>query len=399
MTDDPRVPHAEVVVDLTAIRHNVATLARCAAGSQTMAVVKANGYGHGLVPTAWAAKAGGAQWLGTAVLAEALRLRSAGLPGRVLSWLAAPGEDYAAGIRGDIDLAAYATWQLAEIAAAAEEAGRPARVHLKVDTGLSRGGATAADWPDLLAAALQAQRVGTVEVVGIWSHLAYADEPGNPTIAAQQARFDDAVGVAERRGLAVELRHLANSAATLTVPDAHYELVRPGLSVYGLSPIPAEAGPDELGLRPAMSLRGRLSLVKEVPAGAGVSYGHAYITAQDTRLGLVPLGYADGIPRHASNTGPLLVGQSVRRVAGRVCMDQLVVDLGPRDPAQAGDEIWLWGDGSRGEPTAEDWAQAAGTISYEIVTRVSPRLPTTYLGWEDLGLSEDLVGREVSSGW
>lgn len=408
----PRVRHGEVIIDLLAIRDNVAVLAELAGSAETMAVVKANGYGHGLVPSAVAAKAGGATWLATAVLPEALRLRRAGVTGPVLCWLAAPGEDYDEAIRQDVDVSAYAVWQLREIVAAARRAGSPARVHLKVDTGLARGGATAADWPELVEAARRSAHDGEVEVIGIWSHFAYADDPGNPTITAQMREFEDAVAVAGAAGLRVPFRHLANSAATLTLPTAHYDMVRPGLSVYGLSPVPQVGGPADFGLRPAMSIRGRLSLVKAVAGGQGVSYGHTYTTSEPTRLGLVPLGYADGVPRHAGNTGPVLVGDHVRRLSGRVCMDQFVVDLGPSDPAQPGDEVWLFGDGSRGEPSAEDWAKAAGTISYEIVTRVSPRLPTAYVGAAEVGLealvSEDLeegghvgpgVGYRVDSGW
>jgi alanine racemase len=372
------VPHAEVVVDLGAIRDNVATLVAAAAPAATMAVVKADAYGHGLVPAARAARAGGAQWLGTAVLAEALALRAAGVDGRILAWLAAPGEDFSAGVAADVDVSAYAGWQVDEIAAAARATGRPARVHLKVDTGLGRGGAMPSDWPALVARSRQWESAGDVEVVGVWTHLAYADAPGHPTIAAQVAVFEQAVSAAEAGGLRPQVRHVANSAATLTLPSAHFDLVRPGLAVYGLSPIPEVAGPAQLGLRPAMTLQARVALVKDAPAGHGVSYGHTYHTSADTRLALVPLGYADGVPRHASGRGPVRVGGRTFPVAGRVCMDQLVLDVGDA-PVAPGDLAVLFGDGRGGEPTAEDWAQASGTISYEIVTRVSPRLPRRYL--------------------
>ncbi|MFZ5852099.1 MAG: alanine racemase [Actinomycetota bacterium] len=372
---------AEVEVDLDAIRANVAELARRAAPAGVMAVVKADGYGHGLLPSARAAVDGGATWLGVAVLEEALALRAAGLTVPVLSWLAGPGEDYPAALAAGVDVGVNAGWALAEVTAAAAAAGRPARVHLKVDTGLSRAGATPEDWPGLVAAATRAQQDGLVEVVGVWSHLAYADAPGHPTVARQLAVFDEAVGVARAAGLNPPLRHLANSAATLTLPAAHLDLVRPGLAVYGLSPVPDEAPPAAYGLRPAMTLRARLALVKRVPAGVGVSYGHAYTTPRATVLGLVPAGYADGVPRHAGGPdrpAPLLVGGARHQVAGRVCMDQFVVDLGQDSPAQAGDEVVLFGPGEQGEPTAQDWAEAAGTISYEIVTRLGPRLRRHY---------------------
>lgn len=388
MNETP-VPHGEVRVDLTAIRDNVAALNSRAGDAGLMAVVKADGYGHGLVPTARAARAGGASWLGTAVLTEALQLRRAGVDGRILAWLAAPGERWADAIAADVDVSVSAPWAVSEIAAAAAAAGRPARLHLKVDTGLGRAGSAVAAWPELVDAAAKAEADGRVSVVGLWSHFAIADAPRHPTVDEQRQVFDEAVELAESRGLRPEVRHLANSAATLTRPDTYYDLVRPGLAVYGLSPIPDQAGPYELGLRPAMSVRASLALVKRVPAGQGVSYGHAYVTERETSLGLVPLGYADGVPRHGSGGegapgAPVLAAGAVRRVAGRVCMDQFVVDLGDA-PAAAGDDVVLFGDGSAGEPTAEDWAQACGTISYEIVTRFAPRLPRTYVGAEEIG--------------
>lgn len=387
MTTTP-VPHAEVRVDLGAVCDNVAELHRRAGNAEVLAVVKADGYGHGLVPCARAALAGGATWLGTAVLAEALLLRAAGVPGRILAWLAAPGERWDDAIAADVDISAAAVWAVQEIAMAARTTGRVARLHLKVDSGLGRSGAMVPDWPALVDAALKAQADGVLEVVGLWSHFALADEPGHPTIDRQLRVFREAVAYAEARGVSPQFRHLANSAATLTRPDTYFDLVRPGLSVYGLSPIPQYSTSAELGLRPAMSVRTRLALVKRVPAGQGVSYGHAYVTSRETSLGLVPLGYADGVPRHGSSEegrpgAPVLAAGKVRPVAGRVCMDQFVVDVGD-DAAVAGDEAVLFGDGSGGEPTAQDWAEACGTISYEIVTRFGPRLPRTYVGAEGI---------------
>lgn len=372
-------PRAEAVIDLDAIRDNVAALAARVEGRPVMAVVKADGYGHGLVESARAARDGGASWLGVAVAEEALALRAAGDRGRILSWLAAPGEPWAAVIAADVDISAYSTAQLAEISAAAAECGRTAAVQLKVDSGLGRGGATSADWPQLVAAARRAELDGLVRVTGVWSHFAYADEPEHPTIGAQEKQFDAAVDVAESAGLRPELRHLANSAATLTRPSAWHDLVRPGLAVYGLSPVPGTAAPADLGLRPAMTLRARLALVKRVPAGHGVSYGHAYTTPRETTLGLVPLGYADGVPRHGSEVGPVQVAGRRRSVAGRVCMDQFVVDV-EDDPVEAGDDVVVFGPGRDGEPTAQDWADAVGTISYEIVTRLGTRVPRRFVG-------------------
>jgi alanine racemase len=384
------VQHAAVEIDLRAVRDNVAELRRRAGNAEVLAVVKADAYGHGLIPSARAALAGGATWLGTAVLTEALQLRAAGVQGRILAWLAAPRERWGDAIEADVDVSAAATWAVDEIAAAARDVGRPARLHLKIDSGLGRSGATVSDWPSLVDTALKAEAEGVVEVVGLWSHFAIADDPTHPTVARQLAVFQEAVEFAEARGVSPQVRHLANSAATLMLPNTHFDLVRPGLAVYGLSPVPDLAGPAELGLRPVMSVRARLVLVKFVDAGQGVSYGHAYVTDRRTALGLVPLGYGDGVPRHGSSGegrrgAPVLAAGRIRPVAGRVCMDQFVIDLGD-DIAHAGDEVVLFGDGGTGEPTAQEWAEACDTISYEIVTRFGPRLPRNYLGAEEIGM-------------
>ncbi len=372
----------EVVVDLGAIRANTAELVRRAGPAQLMAVVKADAYGHGLVPSARAALAGGATWLGVAQLGEALALRAAGISAPVLAWLYAPGQALDEVVAAGVDVSVSAPWALDAAAAAARRTGAAARLHLKVDTGLGRNGSTTAEWPALVSAALEAQDRGGVEVVGVWSHFALADDPDHPTVRAQEEVFADAVATGERLGAEWQLRHLANSAATLTNPGAHLDLVRPGIAVYGISPVPHLGDAASFGLRPAMTLRAPLALVKDVGAGQGVSYAHAYTTAAPTRLGLVPLGYADGVPRSAGGAGPVAVAGGVTRVAGRVCMDQFVVDLaglpGAADAA-AGDPVVLFGDGLDGGPTAEDWARAAGTIAYEVVTRVSPRLPRRYL--------------------
>ncbi|MFI5492616.1 alanine racemase [Actinoplanes sp. NPDC051859] len=367
---------AEVRIDLDAIRDNVAML-RTGTTAEVMAAVKADGYGHGMLPAARAALAGGATWLGVATLDEALILRRAGIVAPVLAWLHAPGMPLHEGVEADVDLNAGSLGQLNEVIAAARHARRAARVHLKIDTGLSRGGATSADWSALVEAAAKAQAGGDLEVIGIWSHFACADLPGHETIDDQLAGFEEALAVAERFGVQPRYRHIANSAAMLTRPDTHYNLVRPGVAVYGLSPLP---GPPPPGLRPAMTARARVALTKRVPAGQGVSYGHTYHTARETTLALVPLGYGDGVPRHASNVGPVLLGGAVRRIAGRVSMDQFVLDCGD-DPIAVGDVAVLFGSGDAGEPTATDWAEATGTINYEIVTRFGgSRVPRVYVG-------------------
>lgn len=392
MTDGARLGAvsypARAVVDLAAVRANVRSLAAHAPTAQVMGVVKADGYGHGLLPTASAAIAGGATWLGAAQMDEALALRRGGIVGpRVLTWLYAPGAPLRDALDADIDVSVSAPWALRELADAARAAGRPARAHLKVDTGLGRNGLTPDDLASLLPEVLRLRAEGAVEVVGLWSHLAFADEPEHPTVKLQAEVFADALRTVEGAGVTLEVRHLANSAATLTAPGMHYDLVRPGIAVYGLSPVPQLGGPEDFGLVPAMTLEAELANVKSVPGRHGVSYAHHYVTPGDTVLGLVPLGYADGIPRHASGTqerpgGPVRVGGRTLGVAGRVCMDQVVVDLGPGATERAGDRVELFGTGHDGGPTAQDWAEVAGTISYEIVTRVGARVPRVHVDSE-----------------
>ena len=375
----PAGASAWVSIDLDAIRDNVAELVRRAAPAQVLAVVKADAYGHGLVDSARAALAGGASWLGVAQLAEALRLREAGITAPLLTWLFAPGADIGGAIDADIEVTVGSMWSLDAVLAAVRERGAPARIQVKVDTGLGRGGILT-DWPQMVARLATAQAEGAVEVTGVWSHFAWADAPQHPTVRAQQVRFEEACDELARAGVRPPLRHLANSAATLTNPSAHFDLVRPGLAVYGLSPVPDLGDSAHFGLREAMRVTARLSVVKRAAAGQGVSYGHEYVTDRDTVLGLVPMGYADGIPRAAGGAGPMLVGGRRLTIAGRVCMDQVVLDLGPDFAGAAGDEVVVLGRAADGEPSAQDWAQAAGTINYEIVTRMSPRLPRVLLG-------------------
>lgn len=362
-------------MDLSAIRDNVRLLAGRAGGAEMMAVVKADAYGHGLVPVANACLEAGAARLGTAFVREALALRDAGITAPVMSWLITPGEPLDAALLADVDLSAGAPWVVDEIVAAAGRTGRTARVHLKIDTGISRGGATVADWPSLVEHALAARATGAVDIVGIWSHLACADIPGHPSIEAQLAAFDEALAVADKAGVPSDaVRHIANSAATVTLPQARYDMVRPGIAIYGLSPVP-ELG--DFGLRPAMTLTARLASVKRVAPGTGVSYGHLYVTDRQTTLGLVPLGYADGILRNGTNRAEVLAAGRRRRIVGRVCMDQFVVDLGD-DAAESGDEVILFGPGGHGEPTCQEWADSLGTITHEIVTRIGSRVPRVH---------------------
>ena len=265
----------------------------------------------------------------------------------------------------------------ASVSPAARATGIPARVHLKVDTGLSRAGATPADWPGLVDAAARAQSDGEIAVAGLWSHMAYADAPTHPTIGRQVRVFEEAVGIARAAGLTDARLHLANSAATVALPETWYDMVRPGVALYGLDPLGGD--PATHGLRPAMTVRAPIALTKRVPAGVGVSYGHTYFPDRETTLLLVPVGYADGVPRAAGNRAPVLAGGEQRTIAGRVCMDQFVLDVG--DAAVApGDPVVLWGPGDDGEPTAQQWADVLDTIHYELVTRVGGRFTRRYTG-------------------
>lgn len=388
---------ARAVVDLGAIRQNVQVLREAAHRAQVMAVVKADAYGHGLIPVAQAAIEAGATWLGTAQASEALRLRGAGITmsaARILTWLHSPGAPYADLIKAHVDVSAASIKALDEIAAAAAAVGMPAYVHVKVDTGLGRNGVMPTDLPAFAERAAEHIDSGNIIIEGIWSHLAYADDIGHPTISRQRDIFDLDYQIMLDAGVLPKYRHIANSAATLLNPEMHFDIVRPGISVYGYSPVPTITPPSEFGLTPAMTLQASIANIKHVPANTGVSYSHKYHTSQPTTLGIVPLGYADGIPRQASGSdekpgGPVLVGsggyERLDHVAGRVCMDQFVLDLGPHAHEHVGDTVTLFGAsdglafGSR-IPNAEDWAEAADTISYEIITRLGVRIPRVYLG-------------------
>ncbi|MGN6761243.1 MAG: alanine racemase [Leifsonia sp.] len=366
----------ERVVDLDAVTANVVRLRELVGTPHVMVVVKADAYGHGAVECARAALAGGADWLGVADIAEGLALREAGIAAPVLAWLHDPDEDFAAAFGAGIYLGIW--WGAQWVGAAGGAAGeRPVFLQLKVETGLSRNGIAESDWEAVFARARELETAGRVVVRGIFSHVSNASPEDD---RAAVAVFERALERAGSAGLAPELRHLAASAAALSLPEARYDLVRLGIAAYGLSPFGrSAASAAELGLRPAMTLRGRVAAVRRVPAGTGVSYDYTYRTEKETTLVLVPLGYAEGIPRHASNAAPVSIGGRTFRVSGRVAMDQFVVDVGDLEVA-VGDEVVLFGDPATGVPSADDWAEAAGTINYEIVTRLGGRLERTFLG-------------------
>ncbi len=366
---------AEAVIDLAALRANLDYLCGSAVGGPEVArmvVVKADAYGHGAIEVARVARDAGIPWLGVALPSEALQLRAAGDTGRILAWLYAPGDaDLAACVAADVDLSAGSLGMLKDVAEAAESSGRVARVHLKVDTGLGRGGCMPDAWADLVAAAVASPHI---EVVGVWSHLASADIPDAMETDDQVAAFEDALAAAERAGVRPEVRHLASSGAALSRLDTRYDLVRLGIATYGVPPGPAI---DMGALRPVMTLRATVAATKRVPAGHGVSYGLTWRAPQATTLALVPLGHGDGLPRTARGAH-VFVGGEQRPIVGRIAMDQVVVDVGDA-PVAAGDEVIVWGEGHNGEPTVSDWAAWDDTIGYEIVTRLGSRVPRRYV--------------------
>lgn len=364
---------ASAVIDHAAIASNLGVIRAAAGSADVMAVVKADAYGHGMVPVARTARACGIDWLGVAFPVEALRLRAAGDRGRILAWLYAPqDDDITACIAQGVDLSVGSLAMLEQVVGAARLAGVRARVQAKADTGLSRNGAVAADWPALVGALAAAQAAGHIEVVGVWSHLANADVRGCPSVTEQQQAFDQAVDAMTAAGLEPQLRHLANSPATFLAPSTHYDLVRCGITSYGVSP--AEPGlPAQLGLRAAMTLTARVAMVKVIPAGQAVSYGRTWTASAPTRVALVPLGYADGIPRSAAGA-EVRIGSARHPVVGRVAMDQFVVAIGDDEPVREGDLVTVFGDAGTGAPTADDWGAASGSIGYEIVTRIGERV-------------------------
>lgn len=396
---------SSAVVDLAAIKHNLSVLRAAAPDALQLATVKANAYGHGLVPVALAALDGGADWLGVAQLAEAFALRrgldEAGVAradAPILAWISTSSSDFAAAIEADIDLSVSWTWVLADICAAARAVGRPARVHVKIDTGMSRAGSTLADLPALASALRMAADDGLVDIVGAWSHMSRADDPseaGNASTASHVRIFEEGLAILADAGITPRIRHLSATSGILWHPEAHYDMVRVGIGLYGLSPDPAVATAEELGLIPALELSAPLTSVKVIEEGTPASYGGTWVAPTRRWIGLVPLGYGDGIFRAASNKARVVVrseaGLLNAPLVGRVCMDQFMVDLGQAEgspgtptarsgqaPAAPGDTAILLGSGAFGEPLADDWAQAAGTINYEIVTNLGAHIPRIY---------------------
>lgn len=358
---------AEARIDLNNLAFNIAHL-KSTNKTALMAVVKAEAYGHGLLAVGLSAEKAGADWLGVALLEEAIKLRTHGVGIPILAWLVSPGSDFKAAVDHDIDVA------VASIAAFNEIAQLPnkPRIHIEVDTGMTRGGFLD-EWQEFLL-----QDFSTVNVIGVFSHFARADEPGEKQNDEQLQRFNAMVSDLATVGINPPIKHLSNSAATLKNPAAHFDLVRTGISLYGLSPDVLTLGSSkQLSLKPVMQVRAKLYLVKSVPAGSPVGYGAIAHTTMQTKLGVVAMGYADGIPRIAQGAGVFINGQRAP-IIGRISMDQFVVDLGADSTVVSGDWVIIFGDGSHGEYTADDWGTASLSINYEIVTRIGPRVSRIY---------------------
>lgn len=365
----------EAVIDLDALTQNVRHLVQTIDVDHVLIVVKADAYGHGMIPCAKAAVNGGATWLGVADVDEAMALRTAGIVVPILAWLHAPDETFVPAIAKDITLGLSSVAQLEAAARAATQTDRQARVHLKLDTGLSRNGASALEWPEFFAKALELEQAGSIVVEGIFSHLSNTSEADDD---AAGDVFDAGVVLARKTGLKPTLIHLAASSTALSNPKVRYNMVRLGITAYGVSPFTSRT-PAELGLTPVMTLRSRVIASRWVEAGVGISYDYTSRTTARSHLALIPLGYAEGIPRQASNRGPIVIGNQRYVVAGRVAMDQFIVNTGDTE-VPVGTEVVIFGDPQFGHPSVQDWAEAADTIGYEIVTRIGGRVQRRFVG-------------------
>jgi alanine racemase len=368
---------ASAEINLSAIKQNFKAI-KSRTTADVLAVVKADAYGHGLIPVSKALEEAGADWFGTALLEEAINLRKAGILKPIISWLTPLGEDFKSAIDLDIDLGIPSLDLLNEVIKTASSTGKTARIHLEIDTGMSRSGVLS-EWDQLIKSVLVGVNLKQLKVIGIWSHFARADEPDELMNQEQLSLFEEKVNQAKAAGINAQFVHIANSAALFTNKSAHKNIIRSGIALFGLSPDVKTIGDSSsLGLKPAMKLKAKLNLVKEVKAGASVGYGGTVVLKSDTKLGVVALGYADGIPRNTNNLAGVFVDKKRAPIIGRVSMDQFVVDLGITSSAKTGDEVIVFGDGSDGEYTVDEWAKAANTINYEIITRIGPRVPRIY---------------------
>lgn len=362
----------EIQVDLEAIAQNYKTLKKLVSG-QVMAIVKANAFGHGAIEVAKKLDSIGVDYLGTADLEEAILLRESGVRAKLFAWLHGSHTDFVHGINDDIEIGLSTVLGLEKVGEAAKQTGMKAVIHLKIDTGLGRSGAVPSDWPEVVAKALELQKLGLIELKGVFSHLSGTSEEDD----LDQVRvFNEQIAIAEGLGAKFELRHMAASLGTLRYPQAHFDAVRVGLALYGHDPNPSTKALD-YGLRPAMRVVSEVVQLKRVPAGHGVSYGYLYRAEKETTLALVPFGYAEGLPRIATGKAEVMLRGKRYLIRARIAMDQFVIDIGD-DECEIGDEVVIIGDASKGEPTAEELAIASGTINYEIVTRLGGRARRVY---------------------
>ena len=378
-------PMRVLEIDLDAVAANLATMRSRSGGAKVMGVVKADASGHGMFEVARRLEAESVDFLGVADIAEALELRAAGIGTSILAWLHAPHETFESAISAEIDLGVATTAQLEAIASAAAELGKTARVHLKVDTGLSRNGAHLRDWPELVADAHELAVLGRIQVVALFSHLSSTSTEDD---LAQIERFNQAVDVARAAGLHFEIRHMMASDGALKYAQAHFEMIRIGLALYGLSPF-TDRKAEEFGLVPAMTAKSFVVQVKRAEAGEGVSYGYLHRTVESTNLALVPVGYAEGLPRAASGKAYVQVAGQTHRIQSRIAMDQFVIDVGQQS-VEIGDEVVLFGDPSKGQISVDDLAAAADTINYEIVTRMGGRFVREFFGSATPGGAHEL---------
>jgi alanine racemase len=379
------IPLAEAVIDLSAIAHNTRTFARSLGPAALMAIVKADAFGHGAAQVARTALEHGASWLGVTSSTEALALRADGIGAPILMWLYPPGADLESVIRAGIQISAGSGPALDTLAEQVTRAGLVAQVHLKVDTGFSRAGAPADEWLSLVTWARKYEVAGRLKICGLWSHLATAEDPTDPRLAAQLVAFDVAIDVARAAGLEPQFCHLANSAAALQLPAARFDLGRVGIGLYGVEPVPGRS----FGLRAAMTLQSAVIQTKRVPAGTEVSYGHDWRAPRSTTLALVPLGFADGLPRAAGPHASVWIRGVRCRIAGRITMDQVVLDVGDL-PVSVGERVVIFGPGSDGEPTVEDWAAWADTNPHEILTGIGARIPRRYLPAQPVSVTQSV---------
>lgn len=361
------------IIDLTAVAHNVKLIRERVAPAEVIAVVKADAYGHGVVPVARAALAAGAEWLAVALVEEGEELRAAGLTVPILLLSEPTPEAAERTVTADLTPALYTLPFSEALRRSAAKRNRPVRVHVKADTGMGRVGLPNHEWERGLR---NLRAWPELEVTAFWTHLACADVPGDPSIDEQLDQFEEFLALARTHGFEPRFIHAANSAAALTVPRAHHDAVRLGIAMYGSPPSPALAG--EADLQPVMTLVTEVAYVKQIEEGTPVSYGHTWSAPADGTLVTLPIGYADGVPRLLSNRADVLIRGQRRPIVGNVCMDQVLVWCGD-DDIRSDEEVVLIGKQGEEEITATEWAEHVGTISYEILTGVSPRVPRVYV--------------------